>query len=536
MSTSAMLSRFIQSHVRLVEPLARQAALADWQLQTQGSSEAIVQATEAKLRLSRVYADKENFAFLDSLAFEQIEPSVLARQGALLRMQFLSGQMDESLIDEIVRLEIEVEDRFNRHRAVVDGEILTDNDIDHVLASSRDTARRKAVWEASKTVGGEICASVLKLVELRNREARRLGFRSYFQLALELQEIDETELFDLLERLKALSDDPWHAYKSRLDARMCQELKVGARDLRPWHYTDRFFQEAMTDEVDLDRYYADKRLPELAAAFFRTIGLPADDVLKRSDLFEREGKSQHAFCVDIDRAGDVRVLCNIRPNERWMDTMLHELGHAVFDKFHDPDLPFLLREPAHTMATEAVALLMGRFSKNPDWMQRYAGVSPEEARQVAAGARKQARENLLVFTRWSLVVTHFERSLYENPFQDLSKVWWDLVEQFQGIYRPDGQTAPDWAAKIHIATTPVYYHNYLLGETVASQLLHHLRHAVLFGQPNDALVSSPLVGEYLRNRLFRPGAVRRWDAWLEHATGEPLNPAYFARELNGDGE
>ena len=30
--------------------------------------------------------------------------------------------------------------------------------------------------------------------------------------------------------------------------------------------------------------------------------------------------------------------------------------------------------------------------------------------------------------------------------------------------------APDWAAKIHIATNPVYYHNYMLGEMMASQL------------------------------------------------------------------
>ena len=56
-----------------------------------------------------------------------------------------------------------------------------------------------------------------------------------------------------------------------------------------------------------------------------------------SDLYARDGKSQHAFCIDIDREGDVRVLCNVEPSERWMETMLHEFGHAVYDRECRPD-------------------------------------------------------------------------------------------------------------------------------------------------------------------------------------------------------
>ena len=65
-------------------------------------------------------------------------------------------------------------------------------------------------------------------------------------------------------------------------------------------------------------------------------------MLDRSDLFPRDGKCQHAFCIDIDRAGDVRVLANVVPGQQWMDTMLHELGHATFDAGLDPSLPWLL--------------------------------------------------------------------------------------------------------------------------------------------------------------------------------------------------
>ena len=81
------------------------------------------------------------------------------------------------------------------------------------------------------------------------------------------------------------------------------------------------------------------------------------------------------------------------------------------------------------------------------------------------------RASLLVFARWVLVVTHFERELYADPDADLDTLWWDLVERFQLVRRPEGRHAPDWAAKIHLAVVPVYYQNYLYGEMFASQLV-----------------------------------------------------------------
>ena len=71
------------------------------------------------------------------------------------------------------------------------------------------------------------------------------------------------------------------------------------------------------------------RLLEVAVEFFDGVGLPVESILARSDLHEREGKNQHAFCIDVDRSGDVRVLLNLKPTARWMSTVLHELGHVV---------------------------------------------------------------------------------------------------------------------------------------------------------------------------------------------------------------
>src|SRR5262249_41676817 len=199
-----------------------------------------------------------------------------------------------------------------------------------------------------------------------------------------------------------------------------------------------------------------------------------DDLLSRADLYERDGKSQHAFCLDIDRSGDVRVLCNVQKNERWMSTMLHEFGHAIYDKFHDGSLPFLLRTPAHILTTEAIAMLNGRMHKNPDWLVKIGGLSPADAAKVSAPAWKVLRSEMLIFLRWAITLVRFERELYRDPEQDLNRLWWEYVERFQKITPPPGRDRADWASKVHLASSPVYYQNYVLGELMASQILQHI--------------------------------------------------------------
>jgi peptidyl-dipeptidase A len=134
---------------------------------------------------------------------------------------------------------------------------------------------------------------------------------------------------------------------------------------------------------------------------------------------------------------------------------------------------------------------------------------------------------MLVFVRWVLVMTRFERAMYADPERDLDALWWDLVERFQGVRRPDGRRAPDWAAKIHVALAPVYYHSYLMGECTASQLARHLRTKVEGGN----LVGNPSAGAFLRDRFFAPGSTRSWNDHLAAATGSPLDPSVFAEEV-----
>ena len=301
----------------------------------------------------------------------------------------------------------------------------------------------------------------------------------------------------------------------------------------PWHYQNRFFQEPPAIySIDLDKYYKDRNIETLTTDYYSSIGLDISDMIGKSDLYEKPGKNQHAYCIDIDNLGDVRVLCNIKPNQNWMGTMLHEFGHANYDKYIDQQLPFALRNPAHTFTTEAIAMFFGRMSSNAHFLVDMKLTDTADANKVAAEGFKVLRLEQLTFSRWAQVMYRFEKALYADSDQDLNTLWWDLVEKYQLIRRPVNRNQPDWASKIHIATSPCYYHNYLLGELLASQFNHYITASVLksdnFGQ---SYYGKKEVGDYLKENVFEPGARYSWNEMIEKATGEKLTAKYYAEQF-----
>jgi peptidyl-dipeptidase A len=523
---------FVAEVERRVAPLLRDANVHSWDAATGGGDAALELASKARAAAAMVFSDAEGARQVrEWLASDEVRDPLLRRQLVLLDHEFTRSQLPKETIEDLVARAAELEHVFHTFRATFRGERRSNNELLDALRGTTDSGVRREAWEASKEIGREAAGPLRELVRRRNAAARSLGFDNYYLMELHLQELGEERLFALVDEFRDRTDEPFRRFRAEMDAKLAERFGVGTDELRPWHWDDFFGQEApsVSGAVDLDRFFADLDPVALAAEFFRGIGLEVDDVLARSDLYEREGKDQHAFCVDVDRQGDVRVLCNLRPNEKWTSTILHELGHAAYDRNIPRGLPYFLRTIAHTLTTEAIAMYMGRLTRDPRWLRDVARaeLAPGEADDV----RAQLRAAMLVATRWMLVMVYFERELYRDPDRaDLDSLWWDLVERMQLVRRPDGREAPDWAAKIHLSLSPVYYHNYLLGELMASQISAHARRNV----PEDrSIAGQPSVGAFLRERIFAPGASLDWNALLVHATGEELTPRYFVEDFVG---
>jgi peptidyl-dipeptidase A len=170
-------------------------------------------------------------------------------------------------------------------------------------------------------------------------------------------------------------------------------------------------------------------------------------------------------------------------------------------------------------------MLMGRLPRDPVWLRDVATVTDADVDAITEALVEAQRAALLVFARWVLVMTNFERAFYADPEGDLSRIWWELVSRYQLLTPPDRRGEPDWAAKIHVACAPVYYHTYLYGRLVANQLRAALE------RDAGGLVGRPEAGALLAERVFAPGQSVRWDRLIEQATGEPLTAAHLAREI-----
>ncbi len=528
-ASSALTESFINDHERIIEPLAKQAALAHWQMQLQGSEENQQASAAAAARIRMVYADRDNWLHLQKIHADTLNNKLLKRQYKLLFTTFKTNQLELQDISQMENLRASLSAKYNQHRAKLNGVECSDNKLDELLANSVDSTERRNAWEASKTVGAVAVGPLLELVRLRNRSAVKLGYRNYYEMALEGQEIEQDELTHLLNELHLGCRPLWERFRTALDENLASRFGIRPKEVMPWHHSNRFFQTVKQPEINLDEVYASTDAVETTRMVFSSMSLPVDDLIQRADLYERPGKCQHAFCLNVDRKGDIRVLCNIVPGERWLTTTLHEVGHAAYDKYINSQLPYLLRRPSHTMTTEAVALFMGRLPTTLSFLQRFSGESKEACEKLARQATRAQLTHQLVFLHWCLVMSHFERELYSNPDQDLNTLWWDLVEHYQRVKRPPNRNQPDWAAKIHFASSPVYYHSYLLGDMMASQITRALVERTSSSVHN--LETSPATGEYLRQELFFSGGTMRWDEWVLSATSSPLNAGAFLNDL-----
>jgi peptidyl-dipeptidase A len=507
------------------KPLETEFAKAYWDSQVDANPETEGRRTELELELRRVKGDPAVLRDVQTALDQELHDPVVRRQLEVLRLSLLENQMTEESRREIVELSSAVESDFASFRPRVGGKALSDNDIDDILGSSDDADLRREAWEASKQIGGVVADRVRELTRARNQAARDAGFADYYRMSLELQEMSEEWLFDALGEIETMTQEPFASWKSELDRSL--KDRFATSEIYPWHYADPFFQTVPREaKVSLDEELTGADAPELARATFAGWGIDLSQVLEHSDLYPRDRKCQHAFCMDVDRStGDVRILANVVPGERWVEVMLHESGHAAYDVMISRQLPYFLRSAAHTFVTEAIALLCGRLLRDPSWLVDLAGVERAHADRIASRLRRSNAAQSLMFARWVLVMTHFERYLYSDPEGDLDAQWWSLVERFQLVTPPPGRSAPDWAAKIHVSAAPVYYHNYLLGEVLASQLTAAIEARC------GALVGVPEAGEMLIERVFRPGSLLRWDSLIEEALGAPLSSQAFVAGL-----
>ncbi len=528
MDTREKLKELLETFVAKIRSKSEQVNRAVWLLETTESEDAAFLLATLEAELKILYSDPTIYDKLTSLdQDESITNPLLKRVLNVLIRSFKSNMLPEEMIKEISTKEALLSQAYGTFRPTFEGKKVSENDLLDILKNENDIDRRKRTWAASKEIGNHLAPQILKIVKLRNNAAHRLGYSDYYSMQLELQEVDKKWLLSIFNELAEASQEAYRSTLNHINAQLANRYKVPIMSLGPWAWSDPFCQEdPLASDFGFDNLLEEIDTVKVCQDFYHTIRLHIKNIIPQSDLFERQNKNQHAFCLHLDRYDDVRILANIRPSFRWLDTMLHELGHGVYDLGYDPQLPWILRDPPHMITTEAMALIAGRQAYDPRYLQAILP-NVKGLEKILRQIKESQNRRQLLFSRWVMVMVHFEANLYANPEQDLNALWWSLVQKYQGICPPARIEQNDWATKYHIGLAPVYYHSYLLGEMFASMLQE-----TLFEITNTTgLYGNEKVGAFLQEKLFRPGNRFSWNKLIQYCTQKELEGGAWLREF-----
>ena len=486
---------FLHQHVRHRQAAETAFHAAWWQAMVQGDEERIKRADRLMWDLHHLFTQPGMYdqLFQWSRDLPDDDP-LLHRQMDLCLRDFFLGLMDQTVLKQLGGLEAEAARRVAEFTGRFEERDVPGISLDMLLEHETVLSRRREAWEAKMSLGRHLVPLVVQMVALRNGEARRLGHPDWFSLHLAQNDLDRPLLNRLAARILEATDAPYQRLKAGLD----REALAGDGSL-PFHHRDPWLKGLSTPGGG---HIPVARPLSLARRLCENHGMDIAAVLADSDLKPRPHKGPEAFSLCIDRGRQVRIHASITNDFKSLQTLLHECGHAFYFLAIDPGLPYLLRTIAHPALAEAVALF-------------FEAQAHDLAHPAQAPAHK-ARE-LLLLTRHSLLMFLFEQELYiaGMSIPQLNARYRELSARVLMLNQPDGRDEPDWAAHTHLALSPVYLPNYLLG-------------LVLWGHLMDLPPCD--TPERLR-RLCAAGAGLHWRDLMLSVCGQGVSPEPLCRRF-----
>ncbi|WP_214483031.1 M2 family metallopeptidase [Bacillus sp. SM2101] len=443
------------------------------------------------------------------------------RQVVSIYNEMLELSLNPTLQEKYTELWNEMHYRIATNTTEYNGKQIRETEVLRLLEVEEDIIKRKGLWFKYMSLGSKLSEGLLDLVNMRNVIAKEKGFNNFYELKLASQGLSSKELKSIIHHLRSSLDEDYRKIKENIDYQIKQQYGINDNSIRPWHYSHPFFQEYKLSYFKESDLSVDNILYKLKS-WFNESGIDISGILKNSDISDNRHKSEANFCLNIDREKDVRISSNYHQNQKSLSLLMHELGHAVYEHNIRPGLPFILKKSSEIFMSEAIAIFFERLVYKKSW---YCSViSGENAHTDAFVNRQDFIQNFLVKLYWTITLTTFEEELYSNPNQDLNDLWWSIVSDVQKIDRPPDCHIPVWAVKAHLTTLPVYYHNYLLGEVISSQLSTILERKFGFSDSHSSI-------QFLKENLFAYGNSLSWRDLLLKSFQGYLNPQYLISDI-----
>ncbi|MBU1702750.1 MAG: hypothetical protein KJ970_06295 [Candidatus Eisenbacteria bacterium] len=435
-----------------------------------------------------------------------IRDPLLNRKIEMLHRAVLEARIDN--YGRLYELMDELSEAQTNFRAVFEGRETEDGELGFILRHEKDRERRKGAFLARATVGDKIGGDLAELFASRAKAAAELGYGDYYTLRLALDEIQPEKLREILMMLAEMTRPAFDLFLAK------QRAALGVETIEAWD----LLYDSSGITAAIESYLSPDSMVVRTWRTYRGLGIDLDTIPITMDLEPREGKSQHAMCVAVSPPEDVRVLANAREGLLSSELMLHEMGHAVHAVSYRQAGHLLQDWPSGSFG-EGIGEYFGQLVYTKEWLVAVAGV-PES---LAVSYLKWRGDRRLFNIRWYLAALEFEERAYQNPDQDLSELYWEMLGRYLMI--PEHPEVQVWAQIPHFVTHPVYLQNYILADLFAAQLRFYFMKR--FGR----LLNHSEIGTILAEEFFAKGASLPGEVLLRHLTGSALDPEPFAGEF-----
>ena len=407
------------------------------------------------------------------------------------------------------------------------------------LAASPNEAVRQSALAMFHTLEQWVVGNgFLEVVAIRNRFARAMGYRDYFDYKVRKNEQMSPE------QLFAILDD----FIARTDARLQQslvELKAAKGEAALLPHNLRY---SVSGDVtrQLDPYVPFSRALRDWVESFRRLGIQYRGATLTLDLLTREGKYENGFChgpvPSFFQQGEwVPAVVNFtsladpaQVGSGWsgLNTLFHEGGHAAHFANVTGNAPCFSQEfPPTSMAyAETQSMFCDSLLDDADWLKRYARNAAGEAVPDALIKEMiEARQPFRAFNeRQIALVAYFERDLYAmDEAERTPEAVLALARQWEckivGVESPRPLLAIPHLLNQESACA---YHGYLLALMAVEQT------RAFFLKRDGYLTDNPRIGPDLAAHYWGPGNGMSHDETLRSLTGEGFSAVPLAEACN----
>ena len=335
--------------------------------------------------------------------------------------------------------------------------------------NDKDDARRLAAWKAEgqwyKDNQAELDRLYDKLVHLRDQMGKKLGYTDFTELGYYRMRRNCYDKQDVQKFREAVQK-----YVVPVAAKIYERQAERLGKSYPLSYADAAIEfrsgnpkpKGNPDEIVASgKKFYDWLSPETSEFFNHMI----DDELM--DLLSTKGKQGGGYCTSFQDYKTPFIFANFNGTQHDIEVITHEAGHAFAAYLNRNRVPYECIWPS-LEACEVHSMSMEFFAE---------AFSEEFFGEDAGKYNYSHLADALCFIPYGTMVDHFQHIVYENP--ELSPAerhakWKELVQIYQPWLKLDGEIpfyseGEGWQRQHHIYSSPFYYIDYCLAQTVALQ-------------------------------------------------------------------